>query len=194
MYRTVRIEIPNYLKEEYQKEKQILINNHYKHLAEDLELYLKKNDIYRIYSNIIPTLTNEVKFFNDFQNWLNFTLQNLISARGIDINKIYYKEDIYSALQISIVQLKYNKDTNREYLIKRCIEYAKTCNKDYITTPVAIDLYALFIDIGLNLVNPSELTDISYDYYLKVNNQQLSNSKKYGFKYREKRHKNNFKY
>ena len=94
MYRTVRIEIPNYLKEEYQKEKQILINNHYKHLAEDLELYLKENDIYRIYSNIIPTLTNEVKFFNDFQNWLNFALQNLILARGIDINKIYYKEDI----------------------------------------------------------------------------------------------------
>lgn len=188
MYRTVRIEIPNYLKEEYQKEKQILINNHYKHLAEDLELYLKENDIYRIYSNIIPTLTNELKFFNDFQNWLNFALQNLISARGIDINKIYYKEDIYSALQISIVQLKYNKDTNREYLIKRCIEYAKTCNKDYITTPVARDLYNLFIDIGLNLVNPSELTDISYDYYLKVNNQQLSNSKKYGFKYRNKKY------
>lgn len=194
MYRTVRIEIPNYLKEEYLKEKQILINNHYTCLAEDLELYLKKNDIYRIYSNIIPTLTNEVKFFNDFHNWLNFTLQNLISARGININQIKNKKDIYSALQISIVQLKHNKDTNREYLIKKCIEYAKTCNKDYITTPVAIDLYALFIDIGLNLVNPNDLTDISYDYYLKVNNQQLSNSKKYGFKYREKRHKNNFKY
>lgn len=170
MYRTVRIEIPNYLKEEYQKEKQILINNHYRYLTEDLELYLKENDIYRVYSNIIPSLTNDIKFFNHYKNWLDFTLHSLISSRGIDINQIKNKQDIYSALQISIVQLKYNKDTNREYLIKRCVEYAKTCNKEYITTPIAKYLYTLFIDIGLNLVNPSVLTDISYDYYLKVNN------------------------
>ena len=94
MSRTVRIEIPNYLKEEYLREKQILINNHYIYLAEDLELYLKENDIYRVYSNIIPTLTNEVKFFNHFQNWLNFTLCNLITARGININEIKNKRDI----------------------------------------------------------------------------------------------------
>lgn len=67
MNRTVKINIPEFLKEEFHKEKHILFNNHYKYLAQDLELYLKENDIYSIYRNIIPSLTSEIKFFNHFK-------------------------------------------------------------------------------------------------------------------------------
>lgn len=179
MNRTIKINIPEYLKEEYSKEKHILIKNHYIHLAEDIEQYLKDNDIYALYRSSIPSLTNQVNFFKDYQGWLNFTLLNLISSIGINIDDIKNKEDIYSTLQIARVQLKYNRDTNREYLIKKCIKYASTCNKEYVTTPNAKELYALYIDIGLGLINPSELVDTSYEYYLKnINNSNLSKTLK----------------
>lgn len=173
MIRVIKINIPEELKILYKKEKHIIIENHYKYLAEDIEHYLKKDDIYGVYSNIIPSLKKEVTFFKKYQEWLDFILLNLMSSVGIKINNI---DDLYSTLQIVKVQLQNNKDTNIEYLLNKCIKHQSTCNDKYVTNPQASEMYLIYLKISLGIIDINELIDTSYDYYLR-NTSILENSK-----------------
>ena len=177
MKKNIKIKIPQELKDEYKEQKHILIEERYKYTAESIEFYLNEDDIYGIYSSFIPCLANRVSFFKNYLEWLAFVLLELIASIGIDTNNENYTKDIYHILQVVRVILQHtdnSKITNKDYLMPKIKEYISTCHQEYITNPKAIEIYELFVNIGLGLINPEEIIDTDYNYYLKT---KTNNSK-----------------
>lgn len=170
----ISIVIPTKLKAMFNKEKENF-NGSVAYLAITIQKALVNNDITTVYTSII-SLNNinetrfilEKGFFKEYMDWLDFALKKLMTTQKIFFDKNFKDSYIYSLLIECQKQLDNMKSLNEiDKLITNAeiAFYNKNINIKYI--PIIHDICRLFIHIGVGIINPKKLANLSYDAYLE---------------------------
>lgn len=174
MEKGISIKIPNELKNEFQENKKIYAEK-LKISEEELQKLLENDKVVQI-SKKIPIDMNQFTIgnvnlenkdiFSNFNNWLDFTLLELMKAINIDINNAIEKLDMYAAIYYTEeVLTKLNEIEDKELLLNKIVNLVIEEKGGINDNPKIKDICALFINIGEKKINPYEIADISYKKY-----------------------------
>jgi len=175
----IKIKIPNELKEIWEQDKETLqklgSKKKYHIIRQNIIIIdkaINENDIVLILERIHKLtlyqqtgVLGEIRFHYYYQNWLEFTLIELLKSKGIIIKNNVMLEDMY--LSLGVVNKLLRTNYKLKDIKKEAIRTVYSLRENYSIDFKIKDMVELFIDIGLMKIKPEELIDISYNNYLE---------------------------
>lgn len=178
--RVVKIEIPIELKKSFLNEKQLKNIRFGSMYKESIQDGLNENNVAKVLDEIskISYRLRKVGFYKNFPEWLNFALMSLMNARGIDIQNKWQKSDMYSSLGNVSWQLQHRQyECDLEFLSEQAAYMTHKVKDGMHHNPDINEMCRLFVAIGLNMLDPYQIADISYETFLKNYQEKTQNIK-----------------
>lgn len=170
----VKIEIPMELKKSFFRERQlehIKFGDMYKSNIQD---GIEKNDVVKVSNGIYSVrhrLLRRTGFYKNFPEWLDFALMSLMDARGIPVRNKWERADVYSSLGKVNEELKDWDRFDFDILVERACYMTHKVKDGMHYNPNIDEMCRLFVEIGLDLVDPYQLADLSYRAFLRVSHE-----------------------